>query len=178
VEIEQAVTGRTVTSSRAPRLANWARILMATAFSAAGLLAGTIAGPSQLQVNLGPMPFDGYLSGGVNPYMPVYGSNPQTYGGACPSGTTTVRACYQAILRDFYNNGVGGQGVSGVRIQFGVCGGGYSTPLQGCGSVWTSVSGPVLGTGGLSNVCNGTGGGGSKACARSLQICTHTGLKM
>jgi hypothetical protein len=75
------------------------------------------------------------------------------YGQACPSGITTVRACYQAILNDF-----AAQKVSGVRFQFGICGGGYSTPLQNCGQAWTQVSGPVLGTGGLSNVCNGTGG--------------------
>lgn len=139
----------------------WAAVVI-TASSLTGCLSAattcppncTIAGPSRLEVNLGPLPFDGYLSGGVNPYMPANPqTNPPTYGLACPTGVTTVRGCYQAILNDFAR-----QGVSGVRVMFGICGGGYSTPLQNCGQVWTRVSGPVLGTGGLSNICNGTGG--------------------
>ena len=61
----------------------------------------------------------------------------------CPPGSPTVRACYQSIFANFE-----AQYVTGVRFMFGLCGGGAppgegSTPLIGCGSNYSGVSGPA-----------------------------------
>jgi hypothetical protein len=90
---------------------------------------GSISGLSQLQQNLGPMPFDiyDYTS------LPSASSAGTTF---CPAGNGSIRACYQAILANLR-----AQGVTGVRFQFGICGGpGQSTALNNCGQAQSSVS--------------------------------------
>ncbi len=84
---------------------------------------GLIAGASQLHQNLGPMPFDSYDFAH------------QSLQGVCPPSATSVRACYQAILANYK-----AQGVTGVRFQFGFCGGGSSTPLQNCGQSPSNIT--------------------------------------
>lgn len=64
--------------------------------------------PSRLQVNLGPLPVDGYTD--INA-----GFYPTSW---CPS-TENVRNCVQSLLASYAS-----QGVTGVRFQFGLGGGG------------------------------------------------------
>ncbi len=98
-----------------------------------------ITGPSQLQVNLGPMPFNIY------DYAHVPSAN--GFVSVCPANSPSIRSCYQTILANYR-----AQGVTGVRFQFGICGGGNSTPLQNCGQNWTLVSGPATGGTWMNNV--------------------------
>jgi hypothetical protein len=79
----------------------------------------TVLGPNtELHQNLGPVPFDFYS----------YSASASLLGpGVCPPSAQSVRACYQAIFANYR-----AQGVTGVRFQFGMCGGGSSTPLLHC----------------------------------------------
>src|SRR5689334_17711763 len=84
-------------------------------------LAATIANPSNLQVNLGPVPLDYYDQ--LHRWSNYFGNN----GLSCPPNAS-VQGCYQAVLPNWY-----AQKVRGVRFMFYYCGGGYSTPLTTCG---------------------------------------------
>lgn len=71
-------------------------------------LPAQVANPAQVQVNLGYVPFDVYND-----------TTPNNQGGPAPGGywvagcgLSTVRACYQNALANYYN-----QGVRGVRFQ-------------------------------------------------------------
>lgn len=83
-----------------------------------------------VEVNLGPVPFDHYndLNAG---YLPDSNS---TYGNC--SFYATVRWCIQNYVAGYV-----AEGASGVRFQFGLGGGGYSTPFDASGnlrSTWES----------------------------------------
>lgn len=73
--------------------------------------------PSRLEVNLSYIPLDVYDSG-------LPGSN---YIPSCTG--MTVRQCYQNALNTYYSQ----RRVTGVRFFFALCGGFYSTALNGCG---------------------------------------------
>lgn len=102
-----------------------------------------IAAPSRLEVNLGPTPIDQYGSPNCRPgYTPKACAADITkrFIGAC-SSTSTVRQCYQSALQGYFSHSV-----TGVRFQFALCGGYYSTPLNGCGGNATSVTFDPSGT--------------------------------
>jgi hypothetical protein len=82
-----------------------------------------IYGPSRLEVGLSYMPFDEYDFA-----HPASSKFPYS----CPPGSS-IRSCFQTVLAELR-----AQGVSGVRIFFGLCGS-DSTPLVNCGQNWTQV---------------------------------------
>jgi hypothetical protein len=91
---------------------------------AIGPTSAPIAGPSRLEAGLSYMPFDNY----------DFAHSASSYGFpfSCPA-YSSVRSCFQTVLANLR-----AQGVSGVRIFFGLCGP-DSTPLVNCGQPWTSV---------------------------------------
>ncbi|MCW5982619.1 MAG: hypothetical protein KIT09_31315 [Bryobacteraceae bacterium] len=99
-----------------------------TATFTARTVAATMQGPTRLEVNLSYMPFDYYDDSHT---ASQYG-----FSNSCPAGSK-IRGCFKTVLADLRR-----QGVSGVRILFGLCGKGHSTPLSGCGGPWQDVSGP------------------------------------
>ncbi|MCW5983042.1 MAG: hypothetical protein KIT09_33445, partial [Bryobacteraceae bacterium] len=88
----------------------------------------TMQGPTYLQMNLSWMPFDVYDDD--------HTASQHGFSNSCPAGSK-IRSCFKTILADLRR-----QGISGVRIIFGLCGGGRSTPLSGCGGPWQNVTGP------------------------------------
>lgn len=82
-----------------------------------------ISAPSRLEVGLSFMPFDEYDFD-----HPAGAKFPNS----CPQGSS-VRSCFQTVLAELR-----AQGVSGVRIFFGLCGP-DSTPLVNCGQPWNNV---------------------------------------
>ncbi len=85
----------------------------------------TIAGPSQLHVNLSFMPFSWY------DYSHAAAS--YNFSASCPTGAS-VRSCFQTILANMRS-----QHVSGVRIFVTFCDG-TSQALVNCGQPWQYVS--------------------------------------
>ena len=82
-----------------------------------------VYGPSRLEVGLSYMPFDEYdFAHPASSKVPY----------SCPPGSS-IRSCFQTVLAELR-----AQGVSGVRIFFGLCGT-DSTPLVNCGQNWTQV---------------------------------------
>ncbi|MBI4444112.1 MAG: hypothetical protein HY649_12160 [Acidobacteria bacterium] len=79
-------------------------------------------GSAALEINLGPLPVDHYLDHSNNRTPPVLPTN------NCPV-TSSIRSCIINYLKDYKN-----QGVTGVRFQFGLGGGGYSTAFDCNGS--------------------------------------------
>ena len=85
---------------------------------------GCHIGSAALEINLGPLPVDNYLDRN-NGYGALYSS--------CPT-TSSVRSCIINYLKNSVN-GYKIQGVTGVRFQFGLGGGGNSTPFNSDGTV-------------------------------------------
>jgi len=99
-----------------------------------------LAGPSRLEVNLGPTPIDDYeqqncqqyhLPGSVDSNGHDVGCDTNIQFRYLPgcSHQLTVRQCYQNALNFYAQNGV-----TGLRLQFAFCGGAGSTPLSAVGS--------------------------------------------
>lgn len=87
-----------------------------------------ISSPSRLETNLGPLPVDSYHLQNCQPGRTDCTTNVDSrYIPSC-SPAISVRQCYQNALAGYKN-----QGVVGVRFQFALCGGFYSTPIQNCG---------------------------------------------
>lgn len=89
-----------------------------------------LASPSLLEVNLGPTPISYYSSQNCQPGYSDCGTNVQHRFVAPCSASSTVRQCYISALNAYAQQ----EHVTGVRFQFALCGGWYSTPLSGCGT--------------------------------------------
>jgi hypothetical protein len=95
--------------------------------------------PTRLEVNLGPTPVDQYDSVNCTNVTDCATNVQHRYVAACTS-TVSVRQCYQSALNTYRAQ----EHVAGVRFQFALCGGYYSTPLLNCGgsvslsSTWAS----------------------------------------
>lgn len=101
-------------------------LLLTTGYGWAGI------SPSKLEVNLAAVPLDQYSYSNLNSSGLVDG---------CAT-TTSIRACYQNILSNYAS-----QGVTGIRFQFGLGGGGGSTafyPNPQTGVLTPSVNPPWL----------------------------------
>ncbi|MCW5979790.1 MAG: hypothetical protein KIT09_17045 [Bryobacteraceae bacterium] len=140
------VTARRIFDYWSPNLGRAARYRIAAPSSATTYTANfsppvdttpKMQGPTWLEVNLSYMPFDHYYDDASH-MASQYG-----FPTSCPAGST-IRGCFKTVLADLRR-----QGVSGVRIFFGLCGESGSTPLSGCallnptqGGTWRNVSGP------------------------------------
>ncbi|MFN7925137.1 MAG: fibronectin type III domain-containing protein [Bryobacteraceae bacterium] len=80
-----------------------------------------LTGPSRVEVNLGPLPINLYSDSQMNLL------NGQPVVPPCPT-TKTVRQCYKDAFVPYRVD----QNVTGVRFQFGICGGGNSKALNNC----------------------------------------------
>ncbi len=98
-----------------------------------------ITGPVRIEANLAPVQIDAYWIDSTHPQSncmtsPVCQTDRnERYVPACDANLS-VQQCFRDAL-----NGYGQQGVSGVRFQFGICGGGRSTALVDCDQPSTAV---------------------------------------
>ena len=91
-----------------------------------------VIAPAKVEVNLGTLPVDYYFS-------PNNSTNPRIIPNCAGAGTRTVQDCVRDMLSSYCPTGQGacsaGQGATGVRILFGLGGGGHSTPFASNGGI-------------------------------------------
>lgn len=92
--------------------------------------------PTRTELNLGPFPIDRYLQSNRHSDDPSDPNYSVKLFPACGL-STTVRDCVRWFLLDAPNSFVA-QGIKGVRFQFGLGGGYFSTPFTNTGTIQTA----------------------------------------